>query len=102
MYVGKGYVSNRLFKLSVMVVQIDTKHKCESCVQAKLTRLSFQRIKKNIEPLDLINSDIYVFKSIQSRGGNKYFITFINDYSIFCYMYLLKSKDEAIEIFMQG
>lgn len=101
MYVGKGYVSNRLFKLSVMVVQIDTKHKCESCVQAKLTRLSFQ-IKRNIEPLDLINSDIYVFKSIQSRSGNKYFITFMNDYSIFCYMYLLKSKDEAIEIFMQG
>ena len=34
-------------------------------------------------------------KSIPSRGGNKYFITFIDDGSRYCYVYLLSSKDEA-------
>jgi len=29
-------------------------------------------------------------------GGKKYFITFIDDYSKFCYVYLLHSKDEAM------
>ena len=92
MFVGKGCVSNGLFKLSVMTVkpkninktnpsfayflessnlwhgrhghanygslkrlinlshistfQIDVKHKCETCVEAKMTRLSFQRLKE--------------------------------------------------------
>ena len=80
--------------------QIDLKHKCETCVEAKLTRSSFQIIKRYTQPLDLIHSDICDFKSIQTRGGNKYFITFINDCTKYCYVCLLKSKDEALEKFI--
>ena len=40
-------------------------------------------------------------KSTPSRGGKKYFITFIDDYTRFCYVYLLDSKDEAIDAFKQ-
>ena len=36
-------------------------------------------------------------KFVQTRGGNKYFITFFYDSTKYCYVYLLKSKDEAIE-----
>ena len=35
-------------------------------------------------------------KSIPSRGGNKYFITFIDDCSRYCYVYLISSKDEVV------
>nr|AAK70407.1 pol polyprotein [Citrus x paradisi] len=80
--------------------QIDLKHKCKTCVEAKLTRSSFQIIQRNSEPLDLIHSDICDFKSIQTRGGNKYFITFIDDCTKYCYVYLLKSKDEALDKFI--
>ena len=31
--------------------------------------------------------------------GNKYFITFIDDSTKYCYVYLLKSKDEVVEKF---
>ena len=34
---------------------------------------------------------------MQTRDGNKYFITFVDDKMKYCDMYLLKSKDEAIE-----
>ena len=34
------------------------------------------------------------------RGGNKYFIIFVDYSTKYCYMYLLKSKDEAIEKFV--
>ena len=34
-----------------------------------------------------------------TRGGRKYFITFIDEYSWFCYVYLLHSKDENIDVF---
>ena len=36
---------------------------------------------------------------MQTRGGNKYSITFVDDSMKYCYVYLLKSKDEAIEKF---
>ena len=36
---------------------------------------------------------------MQTRGDNKYFITFVDDSTKYCYVYLLKSKDEAIEKF---
>ena len=80
--------------------QIDAKHKCETCVEAKLTRSFFQSVERHTEPLDLIHSDICDLKFVQTRCGNKYFITFVDDSTKYCYVYLLKSKDEAIEKFV--
>ena len=81
--------------------QIDAKHKCETCVEAKLTRSSFQSVERHIEHLDLIHSDICDLKFVQARGGNKYFFFKFVDYSTkYCYVYLLKSKDKAIEKFV--
>jgi transposase InsO family protein len=34
-----------------------------------------------------------------TRGGNKFYITFIDDFSRYSYVYLLKSKDEAEDKF---
>ena len=79
--------------------QIDPNHKCEICVESKLTRTSFQSIERSSEPLELIHSDIYDLKFIQTRGGKKYFLTLIDDCTRYCYVYLLRSKDEASEMF---
>ena len=65
-----------------------------------MTRSSFQTIERNTEPFELIRSDVCDLKFIQTRGGNKYFITFIDDSIKYCYVYLLKSKDEALEKFV--
>ncbi|GJW99868.1 retrovirus-related pol polyprotein from transposon TNT 1-94 [Tanacetum coccineum] len=114
-YVGKGYAMNGMFKLNVMVVKneinkmnssayliessnvwharlrhvnfnslhrlikfnsipnyhIDSKYKCETFVEAKLTRTSFKSVKRTTEPLDM-----------------------------YCYVYLLKSKDKVIDKFV--
>ena len=74
-------------------------HKCEICVESKLTRTSFQSIERSSEPLELIHSDICDLKFIQTRGGKKYFLTLIDDCTRYCYVYLLRSKDEALEMF---
>ena len=66
--------------------QIDSKHKCEICVEAKLTRSSFQTIERNTEPLELIHNDVCDLKFVQTRGGNKYYITFIDDSIKYCYV----------------
>ena len=143
MYVGKGYMSNGLFKMNVMTIvppikntnkntpfayllessnvwhgrlehvnyktlcrlikmeclpkfKIDPNHKCEICVESKLARTYFQSIERSSEPLELIHSDICDLKFIQTRGGKKYFLTLINDCTGYCYVYLLRSKDEAL------
>jgi hypothetical protein len=36
---------------------------------------------------------------ILTKGGKRYFITFINDCTRFCYVYLLNSKEEALHYF---
>jgi hypothetical protein len=34
-----------------------------------------------------------------TKGGKKYFMTFIDDSTRYCYAYLLKTKDEALYFF---
>ncbi|GJR75333.1 retrovirus-related pol polyprotein from transposon TNT 1-94 [Tanacetum coccineum] len=91
----------RLIKFnSIPNFHINSKYKCETCVEAKLTRSSFKSVKRKTEPLDMIHTDISDFKSLPIKGGNKYFITFIDDCTKYCYVYLLKSKDETIDKFV--
>ncbi|GJU90938.1 retrovirus-related pol polyprotein from transposon TNT 1-94 [Tanacetum coccineum] len=91
----------RLIKFnSIPNFHIDSKYKCETCVEAKLTRTPFKSVKRTTEPLDMIHTDICDLKSLPTKGGNKYFITFIDDCTKYCYVYLLKSKDEAIDKFV--
>jgi len=35
-----------------------------------------------------------------SRGGKNYFVTFINDFSRYTKVYLIKHKDEAFDMFL--
>ncbi|GKF52345.1 pol polyprotein [Tanacetum coccineum] len=57
-------------------------------------------VKRTTKPLDMIHTDICDLKSLPTKGGNKYFITFIDDCTKYCHVYLLKSKDEAIDKFV--
>ena len=91
----------RLINLNhIPTFQIDANHKCETYVEAKLNWSYFQSVKRHTEPLDLIHSDICDLKFVQTRGGNKYSITFVDDSTKYCYVYLLRSKDEAIDKFV--
>ena len=49
------------------------------------------------EVLDLVHMDLYGPMSTSARGGFEYFITFIDDYSRYGYIYLMRHKSEAFE-----
>ncbi|GKA96465.1 pol polyprotein [Tanacetum coccineum] len=54
----------------------------------------------HIQLLSIVNRSERVKHTLISTymmGCNKYFITFIDDCTKYCYVYLLKSKDEAID-----
>ena len=73
--------------------------KCEICVQGKHTKKPFKSITRNSEPLELIHSDVCDSNRVLTRGGRRYFVTFIDDHSRYCYTYLLKTKDKVLDRF---
>lgn len=74
-------------------------NRCEVCAQTKITRQLFYPVSRSTQLLDLIHSDLCDFKSFTTRGGWKYLVTFIDDFSRYCHIYLLKSKDEVFDKF---
>nr|GEU57483.1 zinc finger, CCHC-type [Tanacetum cinerariifolium] len=77
---------------------MDTK-KYKTCMMTKITKKSFQNVKHETEVLKLIHSDLCDLHATPSLGNKKYFVTFIDDAVRFCYVYLLHSKDEALDKF---
>ena len=91
---------NRLINLELIPeTHVETHKRCEVCVEAKMAKLPFHAVERNTTPLELIHTDVCDLKFVQTRGGKTYFITFIDDCTRYCYLFLLRSKDEAIEAF---
>ena len=44
-------------------------------------------------------SNVCDLKYIPTRGGNKYFVDLVNDYTRYCMIYLLASMDETLNKF---
>jgi hypothetical protein len=49
-------------------------------------------------PLELIHSDVWGLAHTSSEGY-KYYVSFIDDYSRFCWIYLLKHKSDVEQVF---
>ncbi|GJW37639.1 zinc finger, CCHC-type containing protein [Tanacetum coccineum] len=73
--------------------------KCKTCMLTKITKKPFQNVKRETKVLELIHSDLCDLHATSSLGNKKYFVTFIDDASRFCYVYLLHTKDEALDKF---
>ncbi|GKE60078.1 zinc finger, CCHC-type containing protein [Tanacetum coccineum] len=65
----------------------------------KITKKPFQNVNRETEVLELIHSDLCDLHATISLGNKKYFVTFIDDGYRFCYVYLLHTKDEALDKF---
>jgi hypothetical protein len=55
--------------------------------------------ERHLAPLELIHSDLCEMNGVLTKGGKRHFMTLIDDASRFCYVYLLKTKDEALDYF---
>nr|ABF93649.1 retrotransposon protein, putative, Ty1-copia subclass [Oryza sativa Japonica Group] len=74
--------------------------KCHTCVQSKQPRKPHKASEaRNLAPLELVHSDLCEMNGLLTKGGKKYFMTLIDDCTRFCYVYLLKTKDEALHYF---
>nr|GEU99129.1 hypothetical protein [Tanacetum cinerariifolium] len=70
--------------------------KCTSCIFGKMVRKPFpHKVERSKDLLGLIHTDVCGPFRMVSREGASYFITFIDDFSRYGYVYLMKHKHEG-------
>jgi transposase InsO family protein len=74
---------------------------CAGCASGKHHREKFikEQVWRASNPLELIHTDLCGPMQNDSVGGNRYFITFIDDYSRMCWVYFLRNKSGALNVF---
>jgi hypothetical protein len=76
---------------------------CHVCVESKQTHKPHMAPEaRNLAPLRLVHSGLCEMNGVLTKGGKMYFMTLIDDCTRFCYIYLLKSKDEALHYFSKS
>ncbi|GJV84943.1 retrotransposon protein, putative, ty1-copia subclass, partial [Tanacetum coccineum] len=74
--------------------------KCKSCISGKMARKPFpHEVERAKDLLGLIHTDVCGPFRTMSREGANYFITFIDDFSRYGFVYLMKHKHEVFETF---
>ena len=67
---------------------------CDFCLFGKQHRVSFNiPSTRKLNVLDLVHFDVCGPIDVETLGGNKYFVTFIDDASRKVWVYVLKTKD---------
>lgn len=83
-------------------LEVETFPICESCLEGKMTKRPFTaKGYRAKDVLELVHSDLCGPMTIQARGGFEYFVTFIDDYSRYGYIYLMRRKSECFEKFKE-
>lgn len=76
---------------------------CEEYVQAKQHKKNFSKDARSNSKatFEVIYSDVCGSIQVNSIGVNRYFVTFIEDYSRKLWTYLIKKKSDVIEVFIK-
>lgn len=95
----KNLKSKEMVKGIDFTVKSD-KIKCEICDLNKISTQPFKLSKsREKEVLNLIHSDICGPMNVESLGGAKYFVTFIDDFSRYTETVMLKKRSEVLQAF---
>lgn len=74
---------------------------CEICIQSKMHNLKYENNRTRAEYCgQIIHSDVK-FLDVESFNGEKYFVSFIDDYSRIARIYCIKNKSEVFDKFME-
>lgn len=85
-------------------VKLQNKDKvvCITCLEGKQTRIPFPTEGTRAQnKLELIHSDICGPMEVQSFGGARYFVTFIDDFTRKVFVFILKNKSDVFEKFKE-
>ncbi|XP_073136981.1 uncharacterized protein [Henckelia pumila] len=73
---------------------------CSGCKLAKFSALPFYKsISFSIAPFDLVHSDVWGPYPVYTKGGSRYYVFFIDDFTHYTWVYLMKCKSDFLTIF---
>jgi hypothetical protein len=89
---------NMVLGLPSVIAPVET---CTTCLLGKQPRDSFKNHlpMRASEVLNVVHSDICGPIDVLSTGGNKYFITFVDEFSRMTWLYHIKVKSDAFDVF---
>ena len=74
---------------------------CDACQQGKSHQLPFSVSSRVVTaPLELVFSDVWGYAQT-SVSGHNYYVSFIDAFSRFTWIYLIKRKSDVFHVFMQ-
>ena len=75
---------------------------CSACLSSKSKQLPFSLSRTQIKsPLELIYTDVWGNSPICSRNGNRYYISFLDAYSRYTWLFPMSHKNDALPIFIK-
>jgi transposase InsO family protein len=75
-------------------------HHCKHCLIGKMHKLPFAHSKfQSTQPLELVHSDVWGPAPVSSSNGNKYYLLFVDDFSRYSWLFLLKHKSDVLATF---
>lgn len=71
---------------------------CQSCILSKSThRTENSRQKRAQQPFKIVHSDLSGKFSVKSLGGKQYYITFIDEFSQYAWVYFFQNKSDTYQ-----
>ena len=81
----------------ILMAKDKSSNPCDYCLFGKQHRVSFQKNStRKLEKLELVYSDVCGPMEVDLLGGDKYFVTFIDDASQKTWVYLLHTNSQVL------
>ena len=75
---------------------------CDACLSSKSHKLPYANSpNQTSRPLELIHFDIWGPSLVLSHLGHKYYVIFVDDFTLYTWMYPLKLKSDVLETFIK-
>ena len=100
------FLLNKLVTKDLVVglpsIKYDDGKVCDACAMGKQVRNSFKtkNYVSTSRPLEMLHVDLCGPMRTRSRGGKRYVLVIVDDYSRFTWTLFLSSKDETYELFI--
>ncbi|KAJ9553465.1 hypothetical protein OSB04_017510 [Centaurea solstitialis] len=73
---------------------------CSGCKLAKFSALAFNKsMSCSFAPFDLVHSDVWGPSPVSSKGGSKYYVSFIDDYTRYTWVFLMKHRSDFFLVY---
>ncbi|KAK4392578.1 Retrovirus-related Pol polyprotein from transposon TNT 1-94 [Sesamum angolense] len=101
-----GHISSKgldlLHNHGILKEKLDKLSFCDDCILGKHHRVHFPSTSKSMTSsciLEYVHADVWGPANVPTHGGNKYFLSIIDNFSRKVFVFLMKQKSEVFEKF---